>query len=99
YRLYQYLFRQNNEAVPYKLYANPIIDAAIKNRIAYLGSKADTLFSLSIYYVVLYQGFQNLKRLGSALAEFSNSPKTAVANMRAQFSSPKQAIVLEREAR
>jgi type IV secretion/conjugal transfer VirB4 family ATPase len=48
--------------------------------------------------VVLYQGFQNLKRLGSALAEFSKSPKTAVASLRAQFSSQKQAIVLERQA-
>ena len=48
--------------------------------------------------MVLYQGFQNLKRLGSALAEFSKSPKTAVASLRAQFSSQKQAIVLERQA-
>ena len=98
YRLYQYLFKHNNEAIPYKLYNNSIVDTAIKNRIAYLGSKADTLFSLSVYYVVLYQGFQNLKRLGSALAEFSKSPKTAVASLRAQFSSQKQAIVLERQA-
>jgi type IV secretion/conjugal transfer VirB4 family ATPase len=98
YRIYQYLFKRNKEVIPYKLYANPIVDTAIKNRIAYLGSKADTLFSLSVYYVVLYQGFQNLKRLGSALAEFSKSPKTAVASLRAQFSSQKQAIVLERQA-
>src|ERR1700733_13158046 len=98
YRLYQYLFKRNNEAIPYKLYNNSIVDTAIKNRIAYLGTKADTLFSLSVYYVVLYQGFQNLKRLGSALAEFSKSPKTAVASLRAQFSSQKQAVVLERQA-
>src|SRR3984957_8235749 len=66
YRVYQYLFKRNNETIPYKLYGNSIVDTAIKNRIAYLGSKADSLYSLSIYYVVLYQGFQNLKRLGSA---------------------------------
>ena len=62
YRLYQYLFKRNNETIPYKLYDNPIVDAAIKNRIAYLGSKADTLFSLSVYYVVLYQGFQTSRQ-------------------------------------
>src|SRR5580704_3260163 len=98
YRLYQYLFKRNNEAIPYKLYNNSIVDTAIKNRIAYLSSKADTLFSLSVYYVLLYQGFQNLKWLGSALVEFSKSPKTVVASLRAQFSSQKQAIVLERQA-
>src|ERR1700734_2344665 len=36
YRLYQYLFKRNNEAIPYKLYNNSIVDTAIKNRIAYL---------------------------------------------------------------
>src|ERR1700720_2856476 len=70
YRLYQYLFKRNNETIPYKLYDNPIVDTAIKNRIAFLGSKADTLFSLSLYYVVLFQGFQTVHKLASALAEF-----------------------------
>jgi type IV secretion system protein VirB4 len=34
YRLYQYLFKRNNEAIPYKLYGNPVVDTAIKNRLA-----------------------------------------------------------------
>src|SRR3984893_1708585 len=50
YRVYQYLFKRNNETIPYKLYGNSIVDTAIKNRIADLGRKADTLFSLSVYY-------------------------------------------------
>src|SRR5256885_8267070 len=69
YRVYQYLFKRNNETIPYKLYANPIVDTAIKNRIAYLGTKADTLFSLSIYYVILCQGFRYTRALGSTLRE------------------------------
>ena len=77
-RVYQYLFKRNNEAIPYKLYDNPIVDAAIKNRIAYLASKADTLFSLSVYYVVLYQGFQTSDKLGTALAELPKNPKRAL---------------------
>src|SRR2546422_11759228 len=63
YRIYQYLFKRNNETIPYKLYSNPIVDTAIKNRIAYLASKADTLFSLSVYYVLLHQGFQVSEKL------------------------------------
>src|ERR1700687_154488 len=94
YRLYQYLFKRNNETIPYKLYANPIVDTAIKNRIAYLASKADTLFSLSVYYVVLYHGFQTSAKLGSALAEFPKNPKKAVADLRAHFSGQKQVVVL-----
>src|ERR1700693_1885999 len=94
YRLYQYLFKRNNEAIPYKLYTNPIVNAAITSRIAYLGSKADTLFSLSVYYVVLYQGFQTSHKLGSALAEFPKNPKKAITDLQAHFSSQQQVVVL-----
>ena len=43
-RVYQYLFKRNNETIPFKTYGNPVVDAAIRSRIAYLASKADTLF-------------------------------------------------------
>src|SRR6202030_1158551 len=94
YRVYQYLFKRNNQTIPYKLYANPIVDTAIKNRIAYLRSKADTLFSLSVYYVVLYKGFQTSHKLGSALTEFPKNPKKAITDLQAHFSSQKQVVVL-----
>ena len=97
YRLYQYLFKRNNETIPYKLYASPIVNTAIRNRIAYLGSKADTLFSLSVYYVVLYRGFQTSAKIGSALAEFATNPKKAVADLHAHFSGQKQVVVLGQE--
>jgi type IV secretion system protein VirB4 len=48
YRIYQYLFKRNNETIPYKLYGKPIVDTAIKNRVAYFAGKSETLFSLSI---------------------------------------------------
>src|ERR1700675_2554115 len=97
YRLYQYLFKRNNEAIPYKLYDSSIVDAAIKNRIAYLRGKADTLFSLAVFFVVLYQGVQGSHKLGSALAEFPKNPKKAVADLRAHFSAGKQAVALGRK--
>ena len=94
YRLYQYLFKRNNETIPYRLYDNPIVDAAIKNRIAYLGSKADTLFSLSVYYVALYQGFQTSDKLGTAIAELPKNPKKALSDLQAHFSGQKRTVVL-----
>src|SRR3984957_9524124 len=94
YRLYQYLFKRNNEAIPYRLYGSPIVDTAIKNRIAYLGSQAETLFSLSVYYVVLYQGFPRSAKFGNALAQFPKNPKKALADLRAHFSSQKKVVAL-----
>ena len=95
-RVYQYLFKRNNETIPYKLYANSVVDAAIKNRIAYLAGKADTLFSLSVYFVVLYQGFQASHKLASALTHLTSDPKRAFAELRAHFSTEKQTVVLGR---
>src|SRR5208282_3709 len=90
YRLYQYLFKRNNESIPYKLYDSPVVDAAIKNRIAYLASKADTLFSLSVCYVLLYQGFETSHKLASALSGLTKDPKKAVGELAAKLSSKKQ---------
>src|SRR5579864_3001107 len=74
YRIYQYLFKRNNETIPYKLYGNPVVDTAIKNRIAYLAGKADTLFSLSVYYVIFFEGSRPKRRIGSALEKFPEQP-------------------------
>ncbi len=66
---------QRNDPVQ-ALRQSRIVDTAIKNRIAHLTSKADTLFSLSVYYVVLHQGFQTAAKLGNALTELQKkNPK------------------------
>ena len=58
FRVYQYLFKRNNPEIPFKTYGNPVVDTANRNRVSYLEAKADSLFSLSIFYVVLYEGFR-----------------------------------------
>jgi type IV secretion/conjugal transfer VirB4 family ATPase len=93
-RVYQYLFKRNNETIPFKLYQNPVVDAAIKNRIAYLASKADKLSSLSVYYVVLYRELEAWHRLAGVLQEFAQSPKRGFMEVAAQLSSKKQVLVL-----
>jgi energy-coupling factor transporter ATP-binding protein EcfA2 len=96
YRIYQYLFKRHNETIAYTLYADPIVNSAIKNRLAYLRSKAETLFSLSIYYVVLFHGLQASHKLGSVFAQFPKNPQQAVDDLRAHFSSRRQVITLGR---
>ena len=97
YRIYQYLFKRNNEAIPYKLYGNPVVDTAIKNRIAYLAGKADTLFSLSVYYVVLFEGSRPKRKIASALAKLTEHPAKAIREIWAYFSTRKQVVFLDRE--
>ncbi|MGH9685468.1 MAG: VirB4 family type IV secretion system protein [Candidatus Acidiferrales bacterium] len=97
YRIYQYLFKRNNEAIPYKLYGNPVVDTAIKNRIAYLAGKADTLFSLSVYYVILFEGSRPKRKIASALAKFPEQPAKALGELWTYFSIKKQVVFLDQE--
>src|SRR6185437_15205609 len=97
FRVYQYLFKRNNEAIPYKLYCNPVVDTAIKNRIAYLAAKADTLFSLSVYYVILFEGSRPKRRIGSALEKLPEQPAKALGELWTYFSTRKQVVLLDRE--
>jgi len=93
-RVYQYLFKRNNETIPYQLYDNPVVDAAIKNRIAYLRRKSDTLFSLAVYYVVLYRGFEASHKLAGALRDFPGNPRRVLGELAARLSSKRQVLVL-----
>jgi len=97
YRVYQYLFKRNNEAIPYRLYANPVVDAAIQNRIAYLNGKADTLFSLSMYFVILHQGFHATQKIGASVAKITKNPRAALAELASHFSPEKKVVVLGRQ--
>lgn len=95
FRVYQYIFRANNQSIPHRQYGNPVVDAAIQNRMEYLVSKADRLFSLSIYYVVLFEGFRYRTGVLNALREFSSDPLKGMRQLRAGLSSRKQILLLD----
>lgn len=96
YRVYQYLFKRNNQVIPHQLYGSPVVDTAIWNRIAYLAAKTDRLFSLSLYYVILREGFQASEKAAHALDGFVKNPKKGFSDLRVHFSSEKRVDALGR---
>src|SRR6267142_4166816 len=96
YRVYQYLFKKNNEIIPYRLYANPVVNAAIQNRIVHLQSRADNLFSLSICFVVLLEGPTHANAVANTLGQFLDAPLKTLARLLGRFSGKKQIVLLER---
>jgi len=97
FRVYQYLFRTNNQSIPHRQYGNAVVDTAIKNRIAYLASKAEKLFSISIYYVVLFEGFRYRRGITNTLAAFPANPLKTIRELLASFSTRKQVVLLDEE--
>src|SRR5258708_37389282 len=92
YRVYQCLFKRNNTTIPYTLPANPVVSTAIRNRIAYLQSRAENLFSLSIYFVVLYEARSSTDRMPNTLEDLADAPTATLKPLVARF-SPQTAIV------
>src|SRR6266853_544835 len=73
------------------------LEAAIRNRIRYLESKSDKLFSLSLYYLVLFSGSRTARTITSLLAEIPERPLEAFSELRAWFSTQKQIVLQDRE--
>ena len=56
FRVYQYLIKRPASPVPPERHAHAVVDEALQQRAAYLQSRADRLFELELYLVVVYDG-------------------------------------------
>jgi type IV secretory pathway VirB4 component len=56
FRVYQYLFKSHFQSDPSPAYSNPVVRRAELERTRYFAEKSDEMFSIHIYYVLLYQG-------------------------------------------
>jgi len=97
YRVYQLLFKRNQHDIPHSFCGKPVVDAAIRDRVAYFREKADTLFSLSIYFVVLCPALAARRSLSTTLMEIPENPRKAIAGLRARFSSQESVRLNSRE--
>jgi len=94
-RVYQYLFKHNRAAIPHQTYGNPVVDSAIRNRIEYLNTKAEEIYSLKIYYVILFDGLRYQQRLLTALAKFLSEPRHAWKELPGFLSTKKQVVLID----
>lgn len=97
YRVYQILFKRNYPTIPYQTHTNPVVNTAIQDRIAYFNQRAAELYTIEIYYVILYEGFRHKTDVFSAVAKLPKSPAAALRELHALFSAEKQ-ITLIRSA-
>ena len=96
-RVYQYLFKRSGETVSPQTYENPIVNAAIRNRAAFLRSKAQDLYALDIYYAVLMEGPEARKAILATLAQAGRSPRRAWRELRALVSTRRQVVLMDEE--
>jgi type IV secretory pathway VirB4 component len=97
FHVYQYLFKRNHQTIPHRKYPNAVVNAAIENRLRHFEHKADSLYSLQIFYVILFEGFRHKQALLKSVAEFPKNPRRALDEIRAALSSRKQVALLDTE--
>jgi len=104
-RIYQYLFKRKNPRIPYCEYGYPVVNAAIRNRIAYFKGKAESLYSLTIFYVVVLETAQRERYLRRIFSNSSSNDNGNVAEHRrwsdfiGLLSSKKQIVLVDDEIR
>src|SRR5579862_3941288 len=67
FRLYQVLFKANCPTIPHQSYTDEIVNAAIQSRIEHFQTRAEDLYSIGIYFIVMYEGFRYQKSLAAAV--------------------------------
>jgi type IV secretion system protein VirB4 len=99
FRIYQYLLKSHFKPEPSTAYSNPVVSRAELERSHYFTEKADEMFSVHLYYVLLYQGTGNAKMtLAKAFGSFFNQGVTAsIKNLQSLFSSKKEILLIEDE--
>ena len=97
FRIYQYLFKRNNETIPYKNYANPIVDTAIKNRIRHFAEKSEQAVFASNVLRRRLRGLPLQAGSVKVAHRVSQESKEGTRRPERAFSSRRQVVLLDRE--
>jgi type IV secretion system protein VirB4 len=81
FRVYQYLLKRRAPAAPVMTHAHPIVAEALARRAEYLASRADQLFTLDLYLVVLFEGWSYRRTVASRLKELLASPLATMGEL------------------
>lgn len=97
FRVYQFLFKAGNETIPFEAYENPVVKQAVEDRIAYFRHKASELYSLQIYFVILYEGAKHRTKLSASLMTLASEPIRGLEELQGFLSSKKETVLLGAE--
>ncbi len=76
YKVYQYLLKRDGARVPRKrAYGSRVVEEAVGNRVDYLESKAGPLYSMEVYFVVLYGAEHPHEKLADLARRVARQPR------------------------
>lgn len=97
FHVYQYLFKTNRPEIPFLLYDNPIVQAAVNQRKEFFREKLDQLFEVEIFYAIVIEGTRSKTGIAAALSRLPQDPRAGLQELKAQFSNDKLKILLREQ--
>lgn len=94
FRVYQLLFKTGNETIPFETYEDRIVKQAVEDRIAYFRNRASELYSLQIFYVILYEGAKHRAKLSASLMKLATEPKQGLEEVKGFLNSKKETVLI-----
>jgi type IV secretion system protein TrbE len=94
FRIYQYLFKKNSPPISHTPVADEVVRAAIENRLQYFAAKAHELYTVTIYYVIVYEGFRYQSSFLEAAGKLATAPMLAWQELKGFFSGEKQIVFI-----
>jgi len=77
FRLYQYLLKRDHAPLPHRHYDNPVVEQAIANRMAFFAAKSDNLYTIDIFFVLMFEGWNRAANSPEKLRGLVNRPAAA----------------------
>lgn len=73
FRVYQLMMKRDHAELPHQDYSNATVQQAVKNRVEYLTAKADTLYTLDLFFVFVHEPVVTHRARREAQADASRS--------------------------
>ncbi len=93
-RVYQVLFRRNRPELSHGTYENPLVSATVEQRAAFLEAKADRLYAIEIFWIVMIDGQYAKAGLLHALSLIPTDLRGAVRGLHQILSGSRQRTLL-----
>jgi type IV secretion system protein VirB4 len=100
FRVYQYLFKSHFRPDEPPAYSNPVVQKAEVERSRYFAEKSEEMFSVRIYYVLLYQSASHAAKMTVTKAVgsfFSQGLIAGSRNLKSLLSARKEILLIEEE--
>ncbi len=81
FRIYPYLLKRDHAEISHRHYENAVVEQAISKRIEFLEAKSSELYTLDIFFVLMYEGWHRGSTQASRVRDLVTCPQSAIREL------------------